>query len=150
METQGHPWDVSGALETAGPRIHEQEPEPVVPEHLRDMGMSANEYVRVEQIDKFLGKLVVQRPLGVVSPVTAAAETYVGHQNPKPLALESLVPGIYLPDVQAVAVAVDSDQGLECLDLRGTRQSPEITGMPDLVHRFEELFHIRGKGAVGI
>ena len=150
IEPERHARDIAGALITACTRIHEEEPHPVVPIHLRDMGMAAYEYIWMVHADEFLRKQVVQRPLRVISPVATRPEADVGHQHSQPLAFEMGVSRIYLPDIKPVAVAIYSHQGLESLYRGSTCQGSEVPRMPDLVHWLEELPDIRGKSPVRV
>ena len=149
-EAKGHAGNVGGALKAAGSGVHEQKAFTTVPEDLRDVGVAADEYVRMEGVDEGFRTQVVDRAVRIVGPVAAGTETDVGHQDPQPLALETLEGRIVLSHVLAIAVAVDSDKGLERGDVTGALESAEIARVPDAVHGREEVPHIVGEHAMRV
>ena len=114
------------------------------------MSVSANEYVGVPVVDERLGSQIVLWLARIIGPVTATAKPDVGHENSQSLTLKALVRRIILPDIQSIAVAVHAGQRFERRDLLGALKGSEVPGVPDLVHRLQELSHILGKHAVSV
>ena len=101
-------------------------------------------------VDDVFGVLVVKRPLGVISPITSPLQTNMCHQHPQSFALKMGAPGIQLPDIHPVAVAVNPDKRLESLNGGSAGQSTEISGMPNLVYRLQESLYIRCENSVSV
>ena len=75
----------------------------------------------------------------------------VGHQDFPALALEAAVGGIVEYQAPLVAVAYDSDQGLELCNLGGCREtSAYVPGVPDFIHRLEKAAERLVKTAVRV
>ncbi len=63
------------------PGFIEEEAVPRVTEDLRNMSVSANEYVGVPVVDERLGPQIVLWLARIISPVTATAKPDVGHET---------------------------------------------------------------------
>ena len=101
-------------------------------------------------VDDVFSVLVVNRPLGVICPITSPLQTNMCHQHPQSFALKMGAPGIQLPDIHPVAVAVNPNKRFESLQYRGASQSAEISGMPYLVNWFQEGSDIRRENPVSV
>lgn len=103
--------------------------------------MAADEYLRPEAVDKGSGAEVV------MTGITA----YMGHEDRHPSALEELMMGVLETDVLSVTVAMDTDKRLEGCYLIGRSESAsEVSGMPYLVHRLEELLELWAEYSVSV
>ena len=134
LETQGRTYQMK-ALDSCGPRIHDQHPSPLhVADHLQYMRMSAYEYVRSVS--------VYQLPRPRV--ITARIASYMGHQHLQSLAFEETMEGMYEPELMIVAVARDTQQRLESPNLlRQIHASSEVPCVPYLVNRLKEVPELR-------
>ena len=139
-EAQGGADDLP-ALEAAGSRIDGEHVVLEVPDHLKDMGVAADEDLRAVVFDQGAGAKVVAP--GVTS--------YMGHQHAHSSAFEELVGRILKPDVLSVTIAADPDKGLETGDFTGGFGAPsEISRMPYLVDRRQEFPEFGAEHTVGV
>ena len=74
----------------------------------------------------------------------------LSHNHLETLTLKMLVTWIQLTDFHTVAIAVHPDKRLESLNGGRASESPEIPGVPDLVHRLQEFLDIGGKNPVRV
>ena len=75
----------------------------------------------------------------------------MGHKDLHPLALKKAVDGMLVAEVEIVAISRHPHQRLELGNDRGKGEpSPEITGVPYLVNRLEEVAKWSIKDSVGI
>ena len=103
--------------------------------------MTAYEYVRPVFVDEFSCP-------GVIASRVAAD---MGHQYLHALTFEEAVHGVCEAQVVVVAVAGDTDQGLELRYLfRQIHTSAEISGMPDLIDRRQKFLELRVEDPVCI
>ena len=75
----------------------------------------------------------------------------MGHHDLQAFTFEFLHPRVFFPQIGPVDIPINPDKGLELPDLIGQgKTAPEVPGMPDDVHRFQEFLNILGKDSVGI
>ena len=73
------------------------------------------------------------------------------HQHFQPLTLKKTIEGMLITKIMIVTITSDTDKRLECCNLFcQSHPSTEITGMPDLIHRFKESLETRIKHAMSI
>lgn len=118
--------------------------------NLRDVGVPTYKDVRMVGVQKSLSPQIVHRPVRIKGPIAALTKAYVCHDYPHPLTIKVLERRIFLSNVKSIAVAVHSDKGFEGSDALGAFKSAEVTGVPDLVNRFQELPHIVGEDTMGV
>ena len=129
------------ALDSAGAGIDMEEIEALVILHQQDVGMSANEYVRLVLVNEG------QR----LQVIAAWAPSYVLEQDFLPLTFKEFEFGIYLADVLPVTVSVDSHHWLEGgYRVRELSSPSEVPGVPELVHRGKELLDFGAEDPVSI
>ena len=100
-----------------------------IADHLQDMRMSADKYVRPVCIDELSGSRII----------SSRVPADMGHQDLHPFAFEEAVERMIETQGVVVAVSRHSDQRLEARYLRSRiHASAEVSGMPYLVDRFKE------------
>ena len=76
---------------------------------------------------------------------------HMGHQDLHALAFEEAVERVFETQVMVIAVACDSHKRFEPRDLGGHfHAAAEVSGMPDLVDRFEKFLYAGIENAVGV
>ncbi len=128
-------------LNATGSRIDGEHIIMGVVHHLEDVRMPAHENLRTTGLYQGLSPEII---MPGVSPD-------MGHKYRHTPALEKLVPGVVEPDVTAVTVPINPHEGFEGSD--GCREfsiPAEIPGVPELVHRIEELAELFVEDAVRV
>ena len=140
MEAEGCPHQME-ALNPGSSRIDYQHVTFLIPDHFKDVRMAADENVRLVAVNQL-------KCIPVVFPGIAAD---VCHKDLHPLALEKTVDGMFVAEVEIVAISRHTHQRLELGNDRGKGEpSSEIAGMPYLVDRFEEVAKWSVKNSVGV
>ena len=140
MESQCRTHDVE-ALNAGGARIYHKHVPLRITDHLQYMGMPAYKYIRAVLFDEFPCTCIV----------SAGISSYMGHQNLKTFAHEETMKRMIEAKAVIVTIACNTDQRLEGSHfLSKVKSSTEISGMPYLVHRFEEISELCGKHPVSI
>ena len=94
------------------------------------MGMAANENPGTKLLDEPAGPRVI----------VARIASYMHHQHAHPAAFEKLVLREFEAQVLSVAVSPDSAHRLECLYFADElKPRAQVAGVPDFIHRLEEL-----------
>lgn len=128
-------------LYSRGPRIQDQHVAPGVTHHLEYMRMTADKEVRTVSVHKFTRTWII------FSGISA----YMGHQHLHALAFEKAVQRMNIAQFMVITVAGHADKGLELRQLSGQfHAAAEISGMPYLVNRLEELPELRVKDSMRI
>ena len=140
MEAEGCPHQME-ALNPGSSWIDYQHIALLVPNNLQDVRMAADENVWLVAVNQL-------KCIPVVFPGIAAD---VCHKDLHPLALEKTVDGMFVAEVEIVAISRHTHQRLELGNDRGKGEpSPKIAGMPYLVDRFEEVAKWSVENSVGI
>lgn len=140
MKPQRSPYDME-PLYSGSTRIDDHHVPLRITYDLQDMGMAANEYVRLQLIYESA------RPRVVSSWISAD----MGHENVHSLAFKEAVQRMDKAQVVVVTIAGDAFERLECGDLlRQFKPTAEIPCMPDLVHRLKELLEGVIEDTVGV
>ena len=140
MEAEGRPHQME-ALNTGSSRIDYQHIAFLIPDYFQDMRMAADENIRLVAVNQL-------QCIPVVFPGIAAD---MGHKNLHSLALEKTVDGMFVAEVEIVAISRHTHQRLELGNDRSKGEpSSEITGVPYLVDRFEEVAKWSIKNSVGV
>ena len=121
-------------------RIDDHHAALMVVHHPEDVGMPAHEDVWM--------KFVYKSPCPRVIPARIASD--MNHQHFHAAAVKKPVVRIVKPDILAVAVAVHTFQRLEGRNLLRSLQSAEVSGMPYLIHRLQEILQRGIKQTMGI
>lgn len=86
-----------------------------------------------------------------IQRIMARRASDMGHQHLQPLTIEELGARMFVADILAVAIAIDSDEGFEGRNLSGeTHSASEIPGMPDDVDRLQKFLELVGKDPVSV
>jgi hypothetical protein len=94
------------------------------------MGMSAHKKIRTIAFNKFSCTRVI--PAWIAS--------HMGHKYLHSLTHEETVKRMIKTESMIIAVACNAHKRLElCNFLSKFHPTPEITGMPDLIHRFQKI-----------
>ena len=101
----------------------------MVVHHPEDVGMPAYEDVRMVP--------VYESPCPRV--ITARIATDMNHQHFHTAAVKKQMVRIVETDILAVAVAINAFQRLEGRNLLRSLQPAEVSGMPYLIHRLQEI-----------
>ena len=130
MKPQGRT-DKMKALDSGRSRIDYKHAAPLcIPYNLKDMRVAANEDVRPIPLDQLTC-------LGVISSWISA---YMGHQDLHPFTFEETMKRMSEAQIIIVTVSGNTQKRLiRCYLLSKLKSSPEISGMPDLIHRFKEF-----------
>ena len=140
MEAEGCPHQME-ALNPGSSGIDYQHIALLVPNNLQDVRMAADENVWLVAVNQL-------KCIPVVFPGIAAD---VCHKDLHPLALEKTVDGMFVAEVEIVAISRHTHQRLELGNDRSKGEpSPKIAGMPYLVDRFEEVAKWSVKNSVGV
>ena len=140
MEAEGCPYQME-ALNPGSSRIDYQHVTFLIPDNLQNVRMAADENIRLVAVNQL-------KRIPVVFPGIAAD---VCHKDLHPLALEKTVDGMFVAEVEIVAISRHTHQRLELGNDRSKGEpSSEITGVPYLVDRFEEVAKWSIKNSVGI
>lgn len=140
MEAEGCPHQME-ALNPGSSRIDYQHVTFLIPDHFKDVRMAADENVWLVAVNQL-------KCIPVVFPGIAAD---VCHKDLHPLALEKTVDGMFVAEVEIVAISRHTHQRLELGNDRSKGEpSPKIAGMPYLVDRFEEVAKWSIKNSVGV
>lgn len=133
MESQRSP-DYMKALNACSSRIDDQHIPFRVTDDFQDMGMPAHEYIRLITVYEFTGSWII----------SARIASDVGHQDLHAFAFEEAVKRMDETKFMVITVSGNACKRLESCNLLRQLHSPaEVTGMPDPVHRFEELTELR-------
>ena len=140
LEPQSRPYDME-SLDSSSAGIDYQHIAAGITHDLQDMRMTAHKDVRPVFVYQRFGT-------GVIPPGVPAD---MGHQDLHALAFEEAVERVFETQVMVVAVARNAHQRLEGgYFLCHIHPPSEISGMPYLVDRLEELPELRVKDSVGI
>lgn len=150
LKAQRHSRHFGRVLQAAGTGIHKKESGLGITEHLRNVSVAADEYVRMPSVQKSLGLSIIKGTSGGICPVASPSESYMRHQNPETVADEKLKGWVFLPYILSIAVAVHSDKRPESGNLPGALERAEITRVPDLVNGFQEILHVIGEDTVRV
>ena len=147
LEAEGRSYVVETHL-SAGTRIH-HEHFPVriffreimrVVHHPEDVGVAAEEDVRMDLMYELIGPVVV----------AGRVASDMNHQAVQVLEHEMLVEGNFQAYVLVVAVAVYAYDRLEFLHLLKSLDVAPVSAVEDNVHVFEKLFEFRSKVPVSV
>ena len=140
LEPQSRPYDME-SLDSSSAGIDYQHIAAGITHDLQDMRMTAHKDVRPVFVYQRFGT-------GVIPPGVPAD---MGHQDLHALAFEEAVERVFETQVMVVAVARDSHKRFEPCDLGGHfHAAAEVSGMPDLVDRFEKFPYAGIKDAMGV
>lgn len=129
------------ALNSSGSRIKYQHIALRIPYDLKDMGMSAHEYVRFQ--------FVYELPRPDIISTGITSDMY--HEYLEPFALEEAMDRMSIAQVVVVTVSGDADKRLEGRDfLCGLKTASEIAGMPHLVNRSKKFLELLAEYAMRI
>ena len=121
------------ALEPRGSGVYRHHVVLAVTHDFQDMRMSADKYLWSDAVYQGSGAKVIMTR---ISP-------YMHHEDGHSATFEGLMMWIIHTDVLAITVPIDADQRLERGDfLCCLKSSSEISGMPDLIHRFKEFLEL--------
>ena len=140
LESEGSSYQME-ALDTCGTWIYDQHVALGISHHLQ--------YMRVAT-DKNIGAKFVYQPAGP-RIVSARITADMSHQNLQSLAFEEPVDRMFKTQIIVVAITGNTQQRLELRNLLGQVHSPaEISCMPDLINRLEEIPELRAEDSVRI
>ena len=140
MKPQRSPHNVE-ALNTGGARVHNQHIASGIADNLENMRMSADENIRFVFIDQSTGLHIIP----------ARISSDVSHQDLHSFTLEEPVDRMGEAKIEVIAIAGNTNQGLEGSDLlRQVHSTAKITSVPYLVHWFKEITELLIENAVGI
>ena len=117
--------DQMEALDAGGTGVEDHHVVVFVVDHFQDVGVAADEELGPVGFDQAQGPVVV----------AAGIAADVGHQDTHPVLFEEVHHGMVVPDIVAVAVAVNAQKGFEGGNLLGNDPGAEVAGMPDDIHR---------------
>ena len=140
LESEGRTDDME-ALDSGSTGVKRQHVPLVVTHHFQDMGVSADEYVRMMEVDELPGAHVISS--GIASDMC--------HQHLESLTFEHPVERVDEPEIMVVTVAGHAFERLEGGNIFSQLESTaEISRMPYLVDRLQEFTEWSIKNAVGI
>jgi hypothetical protein len=140
MKSQSRPYNMK-ALDSSCSGIDDQHIPLRIPYDLEDMRVPAYEYIGMQFVYQLAGARVI-------SP---GISSYMGHQDLHSFTLEETMERMGEAQIVIVTVSCHSDQRLEGSHLSSKlHTSPEITGVPYLIHLGEELPELRIENAVSV
>lgn len=140
LESEGRTDDMK-ALDSGSTGVKRQHVPLVVTHHFQDMGVSADEYIRMMEVDELPGAHVISS--GIASDMC--------HQHLESLTFEHPVERMNEPEIMVVTVAGHAFERFEGGNLFSQlKSSPEISCVPYLVNRLQEFAEWSVKNAVSI